>query len=268
MLAMPLLLFSPSSDVCRPAAAAEPRLPPSAIRAQGDAGISSWGKPWSDTCAWSAVAPPLNGDIELPAWLVGRWRVRSRLDGLNFPLGREFLSQAVPGVRMASILALPNIGNAPSFELEYSRSSNGGGVRPNWPFNAKNTLEAFWPDAAVKAVEMPQRGRLMLQYQAPTRSSGVVVQNVNLQMCSSEGVLAGNDFFASDVFMQDNVEQGVRTFYQILQTWKPSATDPNRVSSQQRIAAFLVPTDGKYFAAQGRPVALIDYSYELSRLDG
>lgn len=166
---------------------------------------------------------------------------------------------------MVSILPLPNIGNSPDFELEYTRSA--GGAMENRPLNAQQTLERFWTDAKVQDVAAPRPGRLMMSYQSPTVKSGVVTQNVNLQACASEGSeLDSGAFFRSEVFQQDNIEQGGRTFYQVLQTWERVSGDPGRVSSKQRVAAFLAPTDGKYMEAQGKPVALYDYSFELTRL--
>ena len=214
-------------------------------------------------------------EISYPSWLSGRFRVRSRLEAVTFPLGRGFLTQRVPGVRMASMLQLPNIGNAPEFELEFGNDSQGSPrvVRANRSLNAQNTLEAFWPDAHVKLVEAPKPGKLMLQYEGPTRS-GVVTQNIFLQTCSSEsatevpgGPIDGDSvFFSSEVYQQDNVEQGARTLYQVLQTWQQSESDPDRVSSKQRIAAYLQPTDGRYMDAKGKPVALYDYAFELTRI--
>ena len=39
------------------------------------------------------------------------------------------------------------------------------------------------------------------------------------------------------------------------------------VKLQQRVAAFLQPTDGAYLDALGKPVALFDYTYVLSRME-
>ena len=66
---------------------------------------------------------------------------------------------------------------------------------------------------------------------------------------------------------QTNVEQGFRTQYLILQSFRrdPAAAGVV-VRSKQRVAAFLQPTDGAYFELVGKPVALFDYSYKLTRL--
>mgnify|MGYP004353523225 CR=1 FL=1 len=72
---------------------------------------------------------------------------------------------------------------------------------------------------------------------------------------------------SAEMVQQTNVEQGFRTQYLILQSFRrdPAAAGVV-VRSKQRVAAFLQPTDGPpYFDAAGKPVALFDYSYTLTR---
>ena len=55
----------------------------------------------------------------------------------------------------------------------------------------------------------------------------------------------------------------------VLQSYRrdaPTASGAEVVRSKQRIAAFLQPTDGRYFDASGRPVALYDYAFTLTKL--
>ncbi len=72
------------------------------VRGPGDAGLTAWGEPWSNGCAWSTPAglPPLEREAAVPSWLEGQWRVKSRLDSVRFPMGKQVLSESVPGVRM------------------------------------------------------------------------------------------------------------------------------------------------------------------------
>ena len=208
---------------------------------------------------------------------------------------------------MASILPLPNIGNQPAFELVFRREATGA-VRAERASNARTTFEAFWPDARVLDATAAT-GQLSLRYEGPTRSSGRVAQSVDVRLCSSEGgpvppppaadppetragvrlradltvgdvlsLMQGgggvkpmvSEWLVSEVFQQENVEQGKRGEYLVLTSYRRAAPDVagrvQTVLSQQRIAAFLLPTDGDYLEAQGNPVALYDYSYTLTRL--
>ena len=244
------------------------------VRGAGDAGISSWGQPWSNACSWSAKPVVLDAQAALPAWLEGRWRVTSSMDGASFPLGRKFLSETMPGVRMASILPLPNIGNTPTFELEFT-ASTGGDVVPARGANAARVLEAWWPSAKVLDVETPSIGRLLLRYEGPTRSKGRVAQSVDLQVCASEGgpvqqtasvpAGGGGEWITSEVFQQDSIEQGIRGEFQVINAFSRGSA-ANTVRCRQRVAAFLQPTDGAYFDALGKPVALYDYTFTLTRI--
>ena len=130
----------------------------------------------------------------------------SKLEGVSFPLGRSFLTDLTPGRRMASILALPNLGNEPTFELAFG--SNGDGVQPLRAENARRILEAFWPDAAVKSVAAEELGQLKLTYEAPTRRSATARQSIDARTCSAQGGSTSDDEFVSaEVVQQENIEQ-------------------------------------------------------------
>jgi hypothetical protein len=91
-----------------------------------------------------------------------------------------------------------------------------------------------------------------------------VAQSVELQTCASEGGPLGDDgWLVAEVFQQDNVEQGTRGEYLVLTAY--SRDGAAAVRARQRVAAFLQPTDGQYFDALGKPVALYDYSYRYTR---
>jgi len=200
----------------------------------------------------------VQSEATLPPWLEGRWRVSSSLDGVDFPLGRKFISDSLPGVRMVSVLALPNIGSTPTYEVTLA-----GDVGAQRGANAQATLEAFWPSATVLDVSAPRTGQLRLTYESPTRSKARVKQSVELQTCASEGGPLDDDgWLVSEVFQQDNVEQGTRGEYLVLTAY---ARDGAGVRARQRVAAFLQPTDGQYLDALGKPVALYDYSYRFTR---
>lgn len=232
------------------------------LRSSKGDGISAWGQPWSRSCEWDAEPPALESEASLPAWLAGRWRVTSKLERVDFPLGRGYLTELTPGARMASILALPNVGNAPDFELVFD--ADGDGARPLRADNARRTLEAFWPDASVVEAGAEAGGRLRLTYEAPTRTRRNVRQSIDARLCSTDGgLLSADEWVGAEVVQQSNLEQGVRAQYLLLQSYRRMG--PTLVKSRQRVAAFLQPTDPKYFDAGGRPVALYDYAYELRR---
>ena len=92
---------------------------------------------------------------------------------------------------MASILALPNVGNAPSFELAFD--ADGEGARPQRADNARRTLEAFWPDASVVEAGVEAGGRLRLTYEAPTRTRRNVRQSVDARLCAADGGSLSDD---------------------------------------------------------------------------
>ena len=165
---------------------------------------------------------------------------------------------------MVSILPLPNIGAAPIFEVEYGATT--GATRAA---NTAATLEAFWPSAKVVEVSTPRLGQTLLRYKSPTKTRDVVQQSVNLQLCSSQGGATSgveDEWTVAEVFQQDNVEQGTRGEYLSILVFKKLDGDSSKVRARQRIAAFLQPTDGAFFDAVGRPVALYDYTFDYTRL--
>ena len=107
-----------------------------------------------------------------------------------------------------------------------------------------------------------------MTYEAPTRTRAKVQQSIDARTCSAEGgALSEDEYVSAEMVQQTNVEQGFRTQYLILQSFRrdPAAAGVV-VRSKQRVAAFLQPTDGPpYFDAAGKPVALFDYSFTLAR---
>lgn len=161
---------------------------------------------------------------------------------------------------MASILPLPNIGNVPTdFYVQY-------GTTPDVDrgANSKAVLEAFWPQSRVLSSASPRDGVTRIRYSSPTKSMPSVNQTVLVQLCSSEGGALGDDeFLLAEVFQQDNEDQGTRGEYEVLTAFRREGEAT--VIVRQRVAAFLQPTDGAYFEAAGKPVALYDYSFRYAR---
>ena len=65
--------------------------------------------------------------------------------------------------------------------------------------------------------------------------------------------------------MRHGVSMDVRTHYLVIQSYRRDPAAEGVVRSTQRVAAFLQPTDGRYFDAAGKPVALYDYSFTLRK---
>eukprot|EP00968_Pinguiococcus_pyrenoidosus_P024122 scaffold4291_cov256-Pinguiococcus_pyrenoidosus.AAC.5 len=107
----------------------------SAEAAAADASVvESWGQSWSRLDGKVAPSAPL----ALPQWLEGEWAAQASLAGVDFPLGRKFLTEKLPGVRMASILWLPNVGNNPSFRVRFQPLPGvPGSCQEDQAFNAK-----------------------------------------------------------------------------------------------------------------------------------
>jgi len=165
---------------------------------------------------------------------------------------------------MASILPLPNVGNTPK-GFDFRFMSDGSSVRVDREGNLRRTLEAFWPDATVLEASSTERGRVLLRYESPTRNAGRRAQNVDWRVCSSEGgSISATEAFLTEVVQQDNVEQGLRTAYEVLQDFK--LQPDGKLRCTQRIAAFLQPTDSRYFDALGKAIALYDYTFELVKI--
>ena len=143
---------------------------------------------------------------------------------------------------MASVLPLPNVGNTPSFKLSFSKGPDGV-VRQDRAANTVSIFESFWTDAHVLQAETPSVGKLTLRYEGPTQTRSRVEQNVELRLCSSEGgpspvpsmqssqtglpradislgqmlgrtrtsELSLREWVVSEVFQQENLEQGLRS---------------------------------------------------------
>ena len=233
-----------------------------AVRAPPDAQLfSAWNQPYSRECSWSASPAAVAAQALIPTWLRGRWTVeQTALDGVSFPIGRRVLSESVPGVRMASIIYLPNVGATPSaWEVTFGETADSERAA-----NLGAQLEAFWPASRVLSATSPRAGTVRLRYSSPTKSLPSVNQTVTAQLCSSEGGLVDDDeFVLAEVVQQDNEAQGTRGEYEILTSFRRDGD--GGVRARQRVAAFLQPTDGAYFETAGKAVALYDYSYVFRR---
>mmetsp|Transcript_9617 Transcript_9617/g.28250 ORF Transcript_9617/g.28250 Transcript_9617/m.28250 type:complete len:279 (-) Transcript_9617:245-1081(-) len=201
--------------------------------------IDSWGQPWSKA---GARVGPVDA-LVYPAWLQGTWTANATMDQIAFPIGRQFITDATPGVRMASLLPLPNVGNNPVFTLNFPGEK--GGAVADRAFNAQSTLEGFWPAANVTKVEIPSADYLKLTYVAPTRSMKDFEQHVELTTLFEEvGEKTPGTFAWSQVFTQNNVEQAkqgtfkVRTPCSAIATSSPTlprrSNPPSPVSFSRR----------------------------------
>ena len=241
---------------------------------EGTVPIRCWGVPWSR--GGDAALRAVDSDLILPTWLRGEWRVtRTEMKGASFPKGNRFLSDRTPGARMASLLALPNIGNAPTgFTQRFVAPPDGSrsGAVVDAPFNLAANLEAFWPASHVTDARSTSVATVALEYASPTRTRSNVTQHVTLTTRFAEGGVvvprdgrpAGEAFAWAEVYAQDAKEQGLRTDFKVVRV--ASLTAPDTVQLRLRAAAFMLPTDALYLDAEGDPVGLYDYAFQLERV--
>jgi len=98
-----------------------------------------------------------NKQLRYPPWMQGTWGVRARFLSASFPLGKRFLSKAVPGALKASLaVVLPDVGAGMDGEVLYRQrfliSDQQGGVVADRAFNVQQIMDAYLGYEAVKAV--------------------------------------------------------------------------------------------------------------------
>lgn len=268
------ILASVSRVLLRPAVLPAAEVPQ--LRAFDDASsIRNWGTPWSRADRGDDLPQK---DLLLPGWLEGDWQVQMKLKDVSFPLGRSFVSDTTPGVRMVSLLPVPNVGNSPRVQLRFRRS--GEGAQWDRGENTKAILEGFWPAARVTDVDASAAAALKLTYTSPTRTRKDVEQHVEVRDlwqellsggagegaggAGGDGGDGGDRVVAwSTVSTQQNVEQRVAGEYQCF--YRVERRPSGQVIGQQRVAVFLLPTDERYLEAKGRPVLVVDYLWDLKR---
>mmetsp|Transcript_30051 Transcript_30051/g.70035 ORF Transcript_30051/g.70035 Transcript_30051/m.70035 type:complete len:365 (-) Transcript_30051:101-1195(-) len=229
---------------------------------------------------------PLEDDIGaaadglvFPKWLAGEWDVKYSDPDAQFPIGMSYLESSVPGVAMASVLRLANIGNEPSVRWRLEQVSVGGkeGACFDWASTLPATLQAFWEKANVSAPAQradPEGWRI--SYMAPTSRSGnstlreatltwlagrVVEQSVQTQAGLQQEVLS------AEWLQQKEPTLGPRfaeNKYRVLMRLR--RLGENVAEGRLRVAGYLKTSDLKYFDAADRAVVVYDYQLRLQRV--
>jgi len=215
---------------------------------------------------------PFGDSLAYPAWLSGTWQVQYRKRDIRFPQGWGVLNPALPGVAMASVLRLPNIGAEPTAKWRFEPTQGGGAARADWASTLPSVLEAFWSDARVTAApsRRPELG-WVVTYASPVagKPKGSLTQrNVTLTWLGGEAWqddADGSCLSVEWVRQRDELQapEGVGD-YKVLTALR---RDPEgqAASGLVRVAAFLQPVDEAYVEAKGEAAAVYDYSVTLSR---
>eukprot|EP00434_Breviolum_minutum_P015092 symbB.v1.2.013305.t3/scaffold936.1/size150329/2 len=214
------------------------------------------------TISWKPVKETENGDQLLyPSWLAGQWKVECKKRDVRFPQGWGLLSAQMPGVAMASILRLPNVGAEPTLQWRFKEVN--GGAQAEWEEIFPNTLEGFWPDAHVAAA--PKRGAngWALTYASPTamfrKDGNLTERTVISKWFGSELWQKENQCYSVEWIRQTDIrgwkgmggQDGVAD-YKVLMTL--TQQEKGGISGKMRIAAFLQSVDPGYFEANGNAV--------------
>mmetsp|Transcript_100375 Transcript_100375/g.181167 ORF Transcript_100375/g.181167 Transcript_100375/m.181167 type:complete len:186 (+) Transcript_100375:391-948(+) len=179
------------------------------------------------------------------------------------------LGPQLPGVAMASILRLPNIGAEPVARWRFI--PDGQGAKPDWSFMLPNVLESFWKEAKVTGTpsRRPDVG-WSVTYKSPTASAkrNLTERSVTLAWLGGEVWQDGSGGFLSAEWLRQTDElvaegEGVGD-YKVLMALHQGDKGQGPVTGLMRVAGFLQPLDSKYIEANGQAVAVYDYTLTLT----
>jgi len=236
---------------------------------------------------------PFQGDVGpaaetlvYPSWLAGTWQVKYTKQDIRFPQGWGMLNQQLPGIAMASILRLPNVGAEPLARWRFVPVS-GDGAQVDWAFTLPRILESFWDKA--RATSVPEKrlvtansagaasdvsppGGWAIAFKSPIAGKSkkdLPERTVTLTWLagSTYTLPASKECFSVEWIRQQDelmAPNGVSD-YKVLTSFKQDKSG-SMVSGHLRIAAFLRPLDEAYIEANGEAVAVYDYAIDLQRL--
>lgn len=212
----------------------------------------------------------LGESIVYPEWLAGSWKVRYTKKDIRFPQGWGVISSEMPGVRMGSILRLPNVGNNPTVLQRFTPCP--GGAKQDWANNLPAVLEAFWPKAQVQKPAERRPEGWSVTYASPLSGSqgSLTTRTVSLQELGSDAWKDPEDgsFLSVEWVRQKDDVQGPDAIsdYKVLTVLRRGADDvkdgPYAIGLF-RVAVFLRPLDGAYIEANGSAVAVYDYELAI-----
>jgi len=219
---------------------------------------------------------PTGDSLIYPAWLVGTWDVKYRKDDVRLPKGWFVMNPQVPGVSMASVLRLPNVGAEPLARWRFEPASavdGRQGARPDWAFTLPRVLESFWDQAKSGAAPTRRAGvGWAVNYSSPVAGTpkGSLTERTVLLMWLAgdtwEDEADGSCLSIEWLRQRDELLGPDGAFdYKVLTALR-RVDDVQRVDGFVRVGAFLRPVDDGYMEANGEAVAVYDYSVTLTRV--
>jgi hypothetical protein len=217
---------------------------------------TSVGQPWTRRLLRDV---PIDASIavepELPEWLAGTWNVSAKFAGVKLPLGRTGISINTPGVRMASVALLPNVGGEPrGYAQRYTRTQDVA-------FNVQRDLEAYWLGSNATASAVGERGSVRV---AVTPPSGGDAPPQRIDLTPVHAVWASpsaDDFIFEQVWKQKNIDGAFEGQFKVLQRFRRNAD--GSVISRQKIVGFAHPTDPGYMETEGKATVTYEMDYVM-----
>lgn len=188
---------------------------------------------------------------------------------VRFPQGWGMMSTELPGVRMASVLRLPNVGAEPTTEWRFSSGSSG--ASPDWSFMLPTVLKAFWSEANVTepAYRQPDVG-WMLRYSSPVVSKKVntterLISLTWLGGATWQDEADGSCLSIEWIRQRDSLGLPDATHdYKVLMALRRNSNGEPGITGLMRVAGFLQPLDGLFIEANGEAAVVYDYEIRLT----
>ena len=271
-----------------------------------DAKTVYWNGPtWSSTRYRASTLQSSTGSQNIPAatqptfyplWLEGYHAIQYKFIGASFPQGRSVLSLRVAGAGLGTCMSLPNVGYNPSMHaIHFIEDDNRHqAVYEDLAYNTPRRFEAFWPEAKVTAVQTgggmkclvsgdgcslgmnpklhSPASRVTLEFDAPTRRSGRLIQSTDVTMLNCSTQVSDNGYYTIKSYSQYNLNQDLQTFYKEITSWRRNKDD--EIVGKTRVAAFLPryvkdmdTNTGRVEYDENESVALYDYKMKLTNID-
>ena len=206
----------------------------------------------------------------------------------------------MPGAGLATCLYLPNVGASPfPFSQRFLELPGSKGTQcfPDRAYNLPRRLEAFWNEAKTSYVQVggeskyrcfadgigctfegspihTPSSRLLLGFSAPNRRrTQRLDQSVDLSVIRSATAQApdstssplpsSSSFIAVEDVVQYNVEQELQCPYRYMLSLRPPDSK-GTIQGKMRVAGFLPIDEPQAKEANGRAVAVYDYSVSFT----
>mmetsp|Transcript_2313 Transcript_2313/g.4840 ORF Transcript_2313/g.4840 Transcript_2313/m.4840 type:complete len:374 (-) Transcript_2313:27-1148(-) len=249
------------------------------------------------------LAPPVPSQCVFPEWLFGEWQVKSRQRSFAEPLGGRFLEEEVRKALRADMDGEvlqwksrfylpppeelnPSTIGADSNLLKVVNDPERAQRRPSMPlaselsgnsvvqyraFNAAQEVQAF---LGVRGLEVlaqadPRVQPLKIVVAFPVDADDSV-QTISLRLDASGVEADGDSFISSELFRQEVATNGIVENvgdYEVLNRFTLLDDIRGTATVQNRVVQYLVPGDALYEEAAGRGVSLLDYEWNLTRVN-